>query len=99
MGSILGIALLCAPVPLPSLPQRLTRWWGACLALLPPMLGTLPGAGQRRGVLLLAALAALVLLLRPWPPFLWLPGWCVGGLLIGAVVALLRCLWWPRRWR
>jgi hypothetical protein len=46
----------------------------------------------------LLALAGLVLLLRPWPPFLWLPGWVVGGLLLWAVVELLRWLWWPRRW-
>jgi hypothetical protein len=47
---------------------------------------------------LAAALAGLVLLLRPWPPFQWLPGWVVGLLLLWAVVELLRWLWWPRRW-
>ena len=27
-----------------------------------------------------------------------LPGWCVGLLLLWAVLELLRWLWWPRRW-
>jgi hypothetical protein len=46
-----------------------------------------------------AAAAGLVLLLRPWPPFLWMPGWGVGLLLLWAVAELLRWLWWPVRWR
>lgn len=66
---------------------------------LPPSLTTLPGARQRRQALELAALAGLVVLLRPWPPFQWLPGWCVGGLILVALVALLRWHWRPRRWR
>ncbi|MEB3255723.1 MAG: hypothetical protein VKJ05_04975 [Synechococcaceae cyanobacterium] len=66
---------------------------------LPPLLAHLPGAAQRRRALALAALAGLVLLLRPWPPFQWLPGWVVGLLLLAAVEELLRWLWWPRRWR
>jgi hypothetical protein len=86
-------------VSLPSLPQRLSRWFQACLPALPPALSTLPGAGQRRRTLLAAVLAALALLLRPWPPFLWLPGWCVGGLLLWALVELLGLLYRPRRWR
>jgi hypothetical protein len=86
-------------VPLPFLPQRLSRWSLAWLPALPPLFTSLPGAEQRRRALLAAVLAALALLLRPWPPFLWLPGWCVGGLLLWALVALLRCLYWPRRWR
>ncbi len=66
---------------------------------LPPLLSTLPGARQRRRSLQVAAAAALVLLLRPWPPFLWLPGWCVGLLLLWAVLGLLRWFWWPSRSR
>jgi hypothetical protein len=40
-----------------------------------------------------------VLLLRPWMPFLLLPGWVVGGLLLWAVLELLLWIWRPRRWR
>ena len=69
------------------------------LPSLPPLLHDLPGARQRRRTLAVAAAAALVLLLRPWPPFLLLPGWCVGLLLLWAVAELLRWLWWPVRWR
>jgi hypothetical protein len=65
---------------------------------LSPLLTSLPGARQRRRALLVAALAGLVLLLRPWPPCLWLPGWVVGALLLWAAAELLRWLWWPRRW-
>jgi hypothetical protein len=86
-------------VSLPSLPQRLSRWSQSWLAALPPALTTLPGAGQRRRTLLAAVLAALALLLRPWPPFLWLPGWCVGALLLWALVELLNLVFRPRRWR
>ncbi len=82
-----------------SLPQRLSRWSQSWLAALPPALTSLPGAGQRRRTLLAAVLAALALVLRPWPPFLWLPGWCVGGLLLWALVELLALLYRPRRWR
>jgi hypothetical protein len=46
-----------------------------------------------------AALAILVLLLRPWPPMLWLPGWCVGGLGLWALVEMMLWIWRPRRWR
>ena len=45
------------------------------------------------------AAAGLVLLLRPWWPLIWLPGWVVGLLLLWAVLELLRWIWWPRRWR
>jgi hypothetical protein len=69
------------------------------LPSLPPLLGNLPGARQRRRALAVTAAAGLVLLLRPWPPFLVLPGWCVGLLLLWAVAELLRWLWWPVRWR
>ncbi|MBM5816157.1 MAG: hypothetical protein FJ083_06080 [Cyanobacteria bacterium K_Offshore_surface_m2_239] len=65
---------------------------------LPPLLNQLPGAAGRRRALLVAIAAAGVWLLRPWPPFQWLPGWVVGALLLWAVVELLRWLWWPRRW-
>lgn len=73
----------------PRLPLRLP---------LPPLLAHLPGAAQRRRALSLSAAAVLVFLLRPWPPFQWLPGWVVGLLLLVAVAELLRWLWWPRRW-
>jgi len=72
-----------------ALPPRLRRGW----------LGDLPGASQRRRALAAAVLAALALLLRPWPPFLWLPGWCVGALLLWAVLEAWRWSWRPRRWR
>jgi hypothetical protein len=42
-------------------------------------------------------LAALALLLRPLPPFQWLPGWCVGLLLLWAIGELVGWLWWPQR--
>ena len=41
--------------------------------------------------------ALLTLLLRPWPPFQWLPGWCVGVLLLWAIGELVGWLWWPQR--
>ncbi|MCS5697963.1 hypothetical protein NZK32_02745 [Cyanobium sp. FGCU-52] len=77
---------------LPRLPSLQLTW-------LPPLLRDLPGAGQRRRALTLAALAGLAVVLRPWPPFLWLPGWLVGLLLLLSVAALLRWLWRPHRWR
>lgn len=57
----------------------------------------LPGARQRRRLLLAWVAATLVFLLRPWPPFQWLPGWCVGLLLLWAVAELVGWLWWPQR--
>ncbi|MEB3265325.1 MAG: hypothetical protein VKN13_01780 [Cyanobacteriota bacterium] len=59
----------------------------------------LPGAAQRRRAWLAAMLAGLAMLLRPWPPVLWLPGWLVGLLLFWAVAEAMGWLWWPRRWR
>jgi uncharacterized membrane protein HdeD (DUF308 family) len=79
-------------VRLPRLPPLQLPW-------LPPLLRDLPGAGQRRRACLLAFLAGLVLLLRPWPPFLLLPGWVVGLLLLLTAIDLLRWLWRPHRWR
>lgn len=58
-----------------------------------------PGAWQRRRVACAALLAGMALLLRPWPPFQWLPGWCVGGLLLWAVIEALLWQWRPHRWR
>jgi MFS superfamily sulfate permease-like transporter len=49
--------------------------------------------------LLALGLAMVAYLLRPLGPLRWLPGWVVGGLLLWAVVELLRWAWWPRRWR
>jgi hypothetical protein len=83
------------PLPLPE-------WLRSRLPPLPPpppLLSTLPGARQRRRALLLLALAVIVWLLRPLPPFQWMPGWSVGGLQILALIELLRWLWWPRRWQ
>jgi hypothetical protein len=66
---------------------------------LPPELTTLPGAGQRRRLLLLLLSCALVALLRPYWPLILLPGWTVGALLLWTVLELLRLAWWPQRWR
>ncbi|MFN6338387.1 MAG: hypothetical protein ACK41W_06640 [Cyanobacteriota bacterium] len=64
----------------------------------PPLLATLPGSRGRRRALAVGALALAVWLLRPWPPFQWLPGSVVGILLLWAVLEGLRWLWWPHRW-
>jgi hypothetical protein len=64
---------------------------------LSPLLTTLPGAGRRRRLLLAWLLAGGTWLLRPWPPFQWLPGWCVGALLLWAVAELVGWLWRPQR--
>lgn len=77
----------------------LPPWLRSRLPTLSPLLANLPGAGQRRRALAMTAAAAVVLLLRPWPPFQWLPGWVVALLQVGAVLELLRWLWWPQRWR
>jgi hypothetical protein len=53
--------------------------------------------GQRRRLLVAWLLAATAFLLRPWPPFQWLPGWCVGLLLLWAIGELVGWLWWPQR--
>jgi hypothetical protein len=58
---------------------------------------SLPGAGQRRRLQIAWLLAGLTLLLRPWPPFQWLPGWWVGLLLLWAIGELVGWLWWPQR--
>jgi MFS superfamily sulfate permease-like transporter len=46
-----------------------------------------------------AGLAVLAVLLRPWPPFQALPGWCLAALLLWAVIEALLWQWRPRRWR
>lgn len=66
---------------------------------LPPDLTTLPGARQRRRLLILWLVCGLVALLRPYWPLILLPGWTVGVLLLWTVFELLRLAWWPRRWR
>lgn len=76
-------------------PAPLSVRWPA----LPPLLTTLPGSGQRRRCLRLLALSGLVMLLRPWPPLVLLPGWLVGVLLLLTAVELVLVLWRPRRWR
>jgi MFS superfamily sulfate permease-like transporter len=72
---------------LPSLPS------------LPPLFTRLPGAAQRRRAVAVTLVAVLALLLRPLGPLQFLPGWCVGALLLWATFELLRWLWWPTRWR
>jgi MFS superfamily sulfate permease-like transporter len=67
------------------------------LPSLPPRFSTLPGSSQRRRALAVVAVALLVWALRPLWPFAILPGWVVGGLLLWAVVELVRWAWWPRR--
>ena len=67
------------------------------LPSLPPRFSSLPGAGQRRRAMAVAALAVLVWSLRPLWPLAALPGWVVGGLLLWAVVELACWAWWPRR--
>lgn len=64
---------------------------------LPPLLLSLPGAAQRRRLLLASLLAGSAWWLRPWPPLQWLPGWCVGLLLLWALVEWLVWLWSPQR--
>jgi len=41
----------------------------------------------------------LTWLLRPWPPFVWLPGWVVGALLFWGALELWLLAWRPQRWR
>jgi len=67
--------------------------------LLQAWLDPLPGSLQRRRCLLACVLAVAALVLRPLPPFLWLPGWWVGGLLLWALGETLLWLWRPHRWR
>ena len=76
----------------------LPGWLKPRLPSLPPLLGSLPGSRQRRRALLLAVVAVLVALLRPWPPFRLMPGWSVGLLQLWALLEIARWLWWPRRW-
>jgi len=64
---------------------------------LPPSLLSLPGAWQRRRLLLASLLAGSAWWLRPWPPLQWLPGWCVGLLLFWALLEWLVWLWSPQR--
>lgn len=61
--------------------------------------GALPGTGARRRAQAAVAIAVGAWLLRPWPPFLWLPGWLVGGMLLWALAEAIRWQWWPHRWR
>lgn len=75
----------------------LGHWRAAGRFALPPLFTTLPGAGQRRRLLLASLLAGSVWLLRPWPPLQWLPGWCVGLLLLWALVEWVAWLWSPQR--
>ena len=76
---------------LPSLAGLVATWRGATTG------NHLPGSGQRRRLLIAWLAAALAFLLRPWPPFQWLPGWCVGLLLLWAIGELVGWLWWPQR--
>jgi hypothetical protein len=83
----MGLPPLPPWLPKPRLPQ------------LSPLLSTLPGAEQRLRTLRVWALAGAVLLLRPYWPLNFLPGWVVGALLLWASVELLGWIWWSRRWR
>jgi hypothetical protein len=56
---------------------------------------TLPGAEQRLRSLRAWALAGGVLLLRPYFPLNFLPGWVLGALLLWAILELLRWIWVP----
>jgi hypothetical protein len=75
-------------LPIASL-RAAMRSWGA----------DRPGVAQRRRATAVAVAALLVWLLRPWPLLQALPGWCVGGLLLWALVEVLLWQWRPRRWR
>ena len=95
------------PTPSPGQPSRpgdpVTPRRRAAWLRLPPALrrelNPLPGSLQRRRCLLAVVLALVALIARPLPPFLWLPGWCVGALLLWALAELLLWLWRPHRWR
>ena len=77
---------------LPLLPASLRDWGRAWLL-------EFPGAAQRRRAVAAVGLAVLAVLLRPWPPFQALPGWCLAALLLWAVIEALLWQWRPRRWR
>ncbi|MFM7269218.1 MAG: hypothetical protein ACKOZT_11675 [Cyanobium sp.] len=74
------------------LPASLRHWCRAWLL-------ELPGAAQRRRALVAAGFALVAVLLRPWPPFRAMPGWCVAALLLWAVIEAALWQWRPRRWR
>ena len=78
--------------PLRPDPRRPVGWFR-----LPPLLISLPGAAQRRRLLLASLLAGWARWLRPGPPLQWLPGWCVGLLPFWALVEWLVWLWSPQR--
>lgn len=85
------------PVRPPRRPIGPGRWGPAASRSISPLLTSLPGAPRRRRLLLAAGLAIGTWLLRPWPPFQWLPGWCVGVLLLWALIELVAWLLWPQR--
>jgi hypothetical protein len=66
---------------------------------LPASLTLAPGWSQRQRALRVWAAAGLLMVLRPFWPLRLLPGWCVGLVLLWALLEALRWLWWPRRWR
>lgn len=85
---------------MPALPPGLLRLLRRRPSLvLPPALTILPGAEQRRRLLVLLLACGLMVLLRPYWPLNLLPGWSVGLLPLWTVLELLRLAWWPRRWR
>lgn len=71
------------------------RWerFRSGLAQLPPW------QLQRRRAAVAVISGLLIWLLRPWPPFVWLPGWVVGALLFWGAVELWLLAWRPQRWR
>ena len=70
------------------------RWerFRSGLAQLPPW------QLQRRRAAVAVISGLLIWLLRPWPPFVWLPGWVVGALLFWGAVELWLWAWLPQRW-
>lgn len=84
---------------MPALPPVLLPVLRRLQALrLPPSLTFLPGARQRRRLLVLLLACGLLVLLRPYWPLNLLPGWSVGLLPLWTVLELVRLAWWPQRW-
>jgi hypothetical protein len=70
--------------------QRLQRYLGPDL---------LPLELQKRRCAVAVALGLGSWLLRPIPPFQWLPGVVIGALLLWAAIELAALAWRPQRWQ